>query len=117
MITMQKVLLLVSVFSLVACASTIQSSSLSEAYKKYEDKDYERVLELITRAENVRATIPEMKAELTYLKARTHESLGQHQIANALYEYLAATHKESQYGYLASVKLKRILSEVRVNNS
>jgi len=47
-----------------------------------------------------------MKAELTYLKAQTHEKLGQQKIANTLYKYLFEEHKESQYGYLASKKLK-----------
>jgi hypothetical protein len=102
---MQKVLLLALTLSVAACASTIQSASLLEAYKKYELQEYERTLELITRAENVKKTTPEMKAELTYLKARTHESLGQQTIANTLYEYLAEEHKDSQYGYLASKKL------------
>lgn len=102
---MQKVLLLSLTLFVAACASMIQSASLSEAYKKYELQEFERTLELITRAENAKETIPEMKAELTYLKAQTYESLGQQKIANTLYEYLAEEHKDSQYGYLASKKL------------
>ena len=83
----------------------IQSASVSEAYKKYELQEFERTLELITRAENARVTTPEVKAELTYLKARTHEGLGEQEIANTLYGYLAEQHRDSQYGYLASKKL------------
>jgi hypothetical protein len=83
----------------------IQSASVSEAYKKYELQKFERTLELITRAENARATTPEVKAELTYLRARTYEGLGEQEIACTLYEYLAEQHRDSQYGYLASKKL------------
>ena len=103
--TIQRVLVLALTFFVTACAGMIQSASVSDAYKKYERQEFERTLELITRAENVKETTPEMKAELTYLKAQTHESLGQQEIANTLYEYLAERHKYSQYGYLASKKL------------
>ena len=104
--TIQKAILLALTLSLGACTSLIQSTSVTDAYKKYELQEFERTLELITRAENVKEATPEMKAELTYLKAQTHESLGQQKIANTLYEYLVEEHKESQYGYLASKKLK-----------
>ena len=107
--TVQKVILLALTLFVGACSSMIQSTSLSEAYEKYELQEFERTLELITRAENARATTPEMKAELTYLKAWTHESLGQQEIANTLYEYLAKQHRDSQYGYLASKKLNSSL--------
>ena len=103
--TVQKVPLLVATLFLASCSSMIQSASVSEAYKKYELQKFERTLDLITRAENARATTPEVKAELTYLKARTHESLGEQEIANILYEYLSEQHRDSQYGYLASKKL------------
>lgn len=103
--TIQKLLLLALTLFITACASTIQSASISEAYKKYELQQFERTLELITRAENARAAPPEMKAELTYLKAQTYEKLGQQKTANTLFEYLVGQHKGSQYGYLASKKL------------
>ncbi len=102
--TIQKVVLLALTLSLGACASLIQSTSISEAYKKYERQEFERTLELITRAENAQETTPEMKAELTYLKAQTYESLGQQEVASTLYQYLVDQHKDSQYGYLASTK-------------
>ncbi len=103
--TMWKVFVLVFIFLLSACAGLIQSTSISEAYKKYEAQEFEQTLELISRAENFKETTPEMKAELTYLKAQTLEGLGQQKIANTLYEYLVEEHKDSQYGYLASKKL------------
>jgi hypothetical protein len=101
----KKTLVLVLTLFVTACASTIQSASISEAYKKYELQQFEKALELIIRAENSRETLPEMKAELTYLKAQTYESLGQQKIANALYEYLLIRHQDSQYSYLAIKKL------------
>ena len=101
----KKAPLLALILCLAACANMIQSASLSEAYKKYELQEFERTLELITRTENAKETTPEMKAELTYLKALTHEKLGKQKIANTLYEYLVEEHKDSQYGYLAGKKL------------
>ena len=101
-----KVILLVAVaFLVTACASTIQSASVSEAYKTFERQDYSRTLELITRAENVKDTSAEMKAELSYLKAQTYENLGEHETANALFEYLVEEHANSQYAYLATDRL------------
>ena len=97
--------LLVATLSLGACASLIQTASISEAYKHYELQQYERTLELITRAENAEAMSAETKAELTYLKAKTYERLGESEIAQTLYEYLAQEHGNSQYGYLAVKQL------------
>ena len=76
--------------------------------QKFDQEEYHRTLELITRAENASETSPEMKAELIYLKARTHERLGQQKIAATLYEFLAKEHNDSQYGYLAIEKLNSI---------
>lgn len=103
---MRNILALVLIISLTACAGLIQSASISEAYKKYDAQEFEQTLELISRAENSKETTPEMKAELTYLKAQAHESLGHQEIANTLYEYLLEEHQDSQYGYLASKKLE-----------
>ncbi len=98
-------LLLVVTLSLGACASLIQSASITEAYKHYELQQYERTLELIAQAENVDAVSAEKKAELAYLKANTYERLGKLEIANTLYKYLAKEHSNSQYGYLAVKQL------------
>lgn len=106
---MWKLLMLVNLFLLTACTGLIQSTSISEAYKKFEAQDFKQTLELISRAENFKETTPEMKAELTYLKANSYESLGQKTIANALYEYLVKEHKGSQYSYLARKKLNENL--------
>ena len=97
--------ILACVLLVSACTGLIQTASISEAYKKYNLQEYEQTLELIARAENSGRTTPEMKAELAYLKARTHERLGQQDIARTLYEYVAEQHEDSQYGYLAGKKL------------
>lgn len=102
---MWKLVVFSSVLLITGCASTIQSASTTEAYKKYENHNYKRTLELIARAENTRSTTPEMEAELTYLKALTHEKLGQHDTAVTLYEYLKEQHADTQYGYLANKRL------------
>ena len=36
------------------CAGTLQTASISEAYKKYERNNFKATLELISRAENTR---------------------------------------------------------------
>ena len=106
---LQTLLLLTATLSLGACASLIQTASVSEAYKYYERQQYDRTLELITRAENADTITAEMKAELTYLKAQTYDKLGQGAIATTLYEYLAAEHSNSQYGYLSVKRLNSSL--------
>ncbi len=106
---MWKALAFSSVLFITGCASTIQSASITEAYKKYENQNYKRTLELISRAENTKTTTPQMEAELTYLKALTHEKLGRHNTAVTLYEYLEEQHADSQYGHLASKKLESAL--------
>ena len=98
-------LLAVATLSLGACASLMQTASISEAYKHYESKHYDRTLELIRQAERAEAVSAEMKAELTYLKAMTYEELGEGETANTLYEYLIQEHGNSQYGYMAVKKL------------
>jgi hypothetical protein len=97
--------LLVVTLLLGACASLIQTASISEAYKHYERQQYDRTLELISQAENAEAMSDETKAELTYLKAMTYEGLGDGETANTLYEYLVQVHSNSQYGYMAVKKL------------
>ncbi len=97
--------LLAVTLSLGACASLIQTASISEAYKHYQREQYDRTLELITQAENAEAMSDETKAELTYLKAMAYEGLGDGETANTLYEYLAQEHSNSQYGYMAIKKL------------
>ena len=102
---LRALMLIAAALSLGACANLMQTASVSQAYKHYELQRYERTLELITRAENTGETTAETKAELTYLKARAYEGLGQSDIAIALYRYLAEQHASSQYGYLACEQL------------
>jgi len=97
--------LLAVALTISACASLIQTASISEAYKHYQREQYDRTLELITQAENAGAMSDEKKAELTYLKAMTYEGLGNGETANTLYRYLAQEHSNSQYGYMATKKL------------
>lgn len=99
------IVLLALTLSLGACASLIQTASISEAYKHYERQQYDRTLELISQAENAKVISDETKAELTYLKAMTYEGLNDGDTANTLYEYLVQEHSNSQYGHMAVKKL------------
>ena len=105
---MKQIVIISLVFLIVGCANTMQTASIVEAYKEFNAEDYEETLELITQAENAKAkaTTPEMKAELTYLKAQSYEKLGYRKKANMLYEYLKEEHADSQYGYLATKRLE-----------
>ena len=98
--------LLSVILSLGACANLMHTASINEAYKHYELQQYGRTLALISQAENAKVTTDETKAELTYLKAKTHEKMGQSEIAQTLYEYLVIEHENSQYAYLATHQLK-----------
>lgn len=101
-----KTIILAGIALLVTgCATFVQTGSIEKAYEQYEAQDYEDTLELIIRAEHIKETNPETKAELTYLKAQTYEKMGQIEKAITLYEYLSEQHADSQYGYLANKKL------------
>ena len=89
------------------CAGTIQSASMIEAHKKYNQQDFEETLELISRAESAQTLSPQHVANLTYLKALTYEGLGEPQRAVILYEYLLEQHPGSQYAYMAEEQLRR----------
>ena len=104
---MKKIFLASLVLLVTGCASVLQTASISQAYENYEDKDYEETLKLISQAESISKTTPELKAELTYLKAQTYEEMGQYETAETLYEYLKDQHKDSQYGYLAAKWLEK----------
>lgn len=101
-----KNILLTSLLLFVAgCSGVIQMGTVTGAYKNYERQRYENTLKLITQAETVRAANPELKLELTYLKAQTYEAMGEEDTATTLYEYLRDQHGDSQYGYLAIKRL------------
>ncbi len=106
---MRNIFIFTCVLFITACASTIHTASISEAYKKYDAQEFKRTLELISIAENSKQTTPETKAELTFLKAKTYESMGETSKAVALYRYVKEQHANSQYSYLASKKLESTL--------
>ncbi len=105
---MKKIMILALFITLAACSSMQQKGSISLAYSNFQDRDYEDTLMYISRAENVKDTNPELKAELTYLKAQTYEKMGEYEKAKSLYEYLNEQHANSQYGYLAKKRLTEI---------
>ncbi len=93
--------------ALTACAGLIQTGTLNDVHKSYQDKNHDETLKLIRLAENINELSPELKAELTYLKALTYEEMGQHEQAKTLYQYLKEHHKASQYSYLAAKRLEK----------
>ena len=92
---------------IAGCAGTIQFASISEAYKHYDEGDYEEALVLIQRAENASEMTPGQKAEFAFLKAQAYEGLGQADDAAILYTYIRDQHPSSEYGYRARRKLER----------
>lgn len=106
---MKKVYLVLLVSLIFGCASQVQRGAIRLAYSNFNDRDYEDTLKYISQAENVQHTTPELKAELTYLKAQTYEKMGEYEKAESLYKYLSEQHKESQYGYLAAKRLEQKL--------
>lgn len=104
---MKKVVLVGLILSLAGCASLAQTGSVSKAYETYERGRYAKTLKLITQAENFSTVTPELRAELTYLRAQTYRKLSQNEKAYTLFEYLKDQHKDSQYGYLAAKHLEQ----------
>ena len=102
---MKKLFIPCSFILITGCANVLQTGSISDAYKKYETEDYEKTLQLITLARSINDISPELIAELTFLKAKTYEKMGQAETAETLLEYLKEQHNDSQYGYLAAKAL------------
>lgn len=100
---------ILSVLVISGCSSTVQKGAIISAYSSFEARNYESTIHHISVAENAQNVNPELKAELTYLKAQTYEKLGEYGKANSLYSYLAEQHKNSQYGYLAKQRLEQKL--------
>jgi len=106
---MRKLVLIALAVSVIGCSAQMQSGSVKLAYSNFADRDYEDTLLYISQAELARQMNPELKVELTYLKAQTYEKMGEYAKAKSLYQYLSVEHKSSQYGYLASERLKQKL--------
>lgn len=104
---MKKIALIGMMVFLAGCTGLMQTGSISKAYEAYENQEYASTLKLITQAENISKVTPELKAELTHLKAHTFSKLGQNEKATTLFEYLKDQHKDSQYGYLAAMWLEK----------
>lgn len=103
-----KKLALAGLIPLIAgCTGLAQTGSISKAYETYERGNYVQTLKLITRAEYISMATPELKAELTYLRAQTYHKLSQNEKAYTLFEYLRDQHEDSQYGYLAAKRLEK----------
>ena len=102
---MKKLFLAGSLLLVAGCAGLIQTGSISKAYESYENEKYTKTLRLITQAESISDVTPELRAELTYLEARTYWQLGEKGKADTLFQYLKDQHKDSQYGYLAAERL------------
>jgi hypothetical protein len=101
-------MLVATMLMLIGCAGVMQTGSLNDAYESYKAENYEEVLKKIRLAENLNEMTPELKAELTYLKAQTYEQMGRESPAVTLYQYLKEQHSGSQYGFLAAQNLIRI---------
>ena len=104
---MNVALLAGSVLLMSGCAGLAQTGSVAKAYDSYEHGDYEETLSLITQAETLGTVTPELKAELTYLRAMVYGELDQKENAHTLFEYLKEQHEDSQYGYLAARRLEQ----------
>ena len=96
---------LVFSLSLAACAGTMHVASVSEAFKKYEQNDYEATLRLVDQAESTGKMTDEQQAQLIYLKALAYEGLGESELALSLFTHIAEQHPTSQYAYLSRTQL------------
>lgn len=83
-----------------------QRGALSNAYRSYENGNYEEVLAITSRAENYKEPSKEMRAEIIFLKALALEKLEKQEEALGLFKYLAEQFADTQYGYQAMEKIK-----------
>jgi len=98
---MMKMILLFLLGAFISACGSVQTGAVSRAYEKYEEKDYERAIELITFAQNVDDPSSELHAELSYLKALSYEQLGQREKADNLFRHIAKNYESTEYGSLA----------------
>ena len=91
------------VLLLAACAS--QRTDRAIAYNNFRDGDYADTISWIRRTESRGDVTPELRAELTYLEARSLDGMGEYARSEELYAYLVERHADSRYSYLARGRL------------
>jgi len=103
---LKKAVLIAAAIALTGCANFIKAGSINEVYESFDEQKYEQTLVLIRRTENLSDFDPDLRAELTYMKAQTLAALGDSREANALYGYLKSQHSATQYAWLAELHLR-----------
>lgn len=101
-----RILLLVLALAVSGCSQLIRMGSLSEAYEMQHKGQHGDVLELLSRAENASSSITDdARAEITLLKARSLQAMGERAQAEALLTYLVLELGHTAHGHLARVEL------------
>jgi len=104
---MTRILIILLATVLIGCGIT-QRGAITRAYSAIGEGRYDAALARLSEAEGYLEPTPELRAEITFLRARSYEGLQRTSDAVALYRYLVATFPESSYGYQARERLKQL---------
>lgn len=112
--------LIVISFIIVAftgCTSMAQHGAMIQAYDSYKNHDYVRVLNKASQAESYQTPTPDLHAEILFLKVLALEKLGKVQEAKGILEYTVAHYPSTQYGSMATIKLKEMEKNPKIMNN
>ncbi|MDB6147515.1 MAG: hypothetical protein JWO45_1179 [Spartobacteria bacterium] len=87
------------------CA-TAQRGAISRAYSAISDGRYDSALVRLSEAEKLVPPTPELKAEISFLRAQSYEGLKRLPEAIGSYKYLITTFPQSSYAFQATERLK-----------
>ena len=97
----------ICIITLAGCG-TAQRGAILWAYSDIEKSKYESALQNLSDAEGYVEPTPELKAEISYLKATCYAGLGRYDEAIGVLKYIIDKFPDSIYAYQAKETLLRL---------
>ena len=92
---------------IMGCA-TAQRGAMGISYSLIEDGKYESALRRLSQAELYVEPTPELRAEISFLRAKCYEGLNKTDDAIGLYEFIVQKFPDTQYAFQAQRRLRRL---------
>ena len=89
----------------------VQDGAMIRAYKSFEKGECNKVLARLSEAERYKEPTPELRAEISFLRARCLETQQEISDAKGIYKYIISTFPQSQYAFSAKERLKILEQE------
>ena len=94
---------------LCSCVSMAQRGAVGLAYQAYKKGDYVTALRKLSEAESYHSDMSnERHAEISFLKGRCVEGMGNRAEAASLYEYVIKTYPDTEYAARAKGRLEEL---------